>query len=40
VSDRCVFLLSGQIVEHGQTKSLFAAPKDSRTADYVAGHFG
>lgn len=31
---------SGVLVEVGRTEDLFAAPKDPRTADYVAGRFG
>jgi phosphate transport system ATP-binding protein len=45
VSDRCAFFLAeqgapGGIVEHGATDDVFHSPRDSRTADYVAGRFG
>jgi phosphate transport system ATP-binding protein len=45
VSDRCAFFLAeagtpGVIVEHGPTTSMFASPRDQRTADYVNGRFG
>ncbi len=45
ISDRCAFFLAtadtpGHIVEAGQTRQLFEAPVDSRTADYVNGRFG
>ncbi len=40
VSDECVFMLIGEIVEHGRTEDLFIAPKDQRTADYIEGRFG
>jgi len=45
VSDECAFLLmaedrAGELVEFGQTHSLFNEPADSRTLDYVNGRFG
>ena len=40
VSDDCVFMLLGEIVEHARTEDLFIAPRDQRTADYVEGRFG
>jgi phosphate transport system ATP-binding protein len=45
VSDQCAFFLASQgvpggIVEHGDTKAMFASPRDARTADYVNGRFG
>lgn len=40
VSDECVFMLLGEIVEHRRTEDLFIAPADSRTADYIEGRFG
>jgi phosphate transport system ATP-binding protein len=40
VSDECVFMLLGEIVEHQRTENLFIAPRDQRTADYVEGRFG
>jgi phosphate transport system ATP-binding protein len=40
VSDECVFMLMGEIVEHERTENLFIAPRDQRTADYVEGRFG
>jgi phosphate transport system ATP-binding protein len=45
VSDQCAFFLAahnspGVIVEHGDTASMFGAPQDSRTEDYVNGRFG
>jgi phosphate transport system ATP-binding protein len=38
--DVCSFMLMGELVEHGETQQIFEAPRDSRTADYVAGRFG
>ncbi|WP_436788340.1 phosphate ABC transporter ATP-binding protein [Yinghuangia sp. YIM S10712] len=45
VSDNCAFFLAaegtpGHIVESGATTDVFGAPRDPRTADYVAGRFG
>lgn len=39
-SDECVFMLLGEVVEHGPTADLIARPKDSRTAAYIEGRFG
>ena len=30
----------GEVVEAGDTDTIFSAPTDPRTADYVAGRFG
>jgi phosphate transport system ATP-binding protein len=45
ISNRCAFILAeqgtpGYIVEHGPTETMFEAPQDPRTADYVHGRFG
>jgi len=40
VSDECVFMLLGEIVEYRRTADLFIAPRDRRTADYIEGRFG
>jgi phosphate transport system ATP-binding protein len=45
VSDRtAVFLLGddrvGELVEEGPTESIFTAPADARTKEYVTGHIG
>lgn len=40
VSQRTVFLLMGELVEHGETDQLFTAPRDRRTEDYITGKFG
>ncbi len=39
-SDRTAFILAGELVEEGPTPELFAAPRDPRTRDYLAGRFG
>jgi len=40
VTERCVFLLMGELIEIGKTDSLFTEPKDKRTDDYITGRFG
>jgi phosphate transport system ATP-binding protein len=40
VSDRTAFFLLGEIIEYGDTKTLFTAPGDKRTEDYISGRFG
>jgi phosphate transport system ATP-binding protein len=40
VSDRTAFLLMGELVELTPTRSLFTAPRDRRTEDYITGKFG
>ncbi len=40
VSDFTAFFLSGELVEHGPTGTIFTNPKDQRTEDYITGRFG
>jgi phosphate transport system ATP-binding protein len=40
VSDRTAFFLLGDLIEYGETKSVFTNPKDKRTEDYISGRFG
>jgi len=40
LSDRTAFLLSGELVETGDTKQIFDAPKKNETMRYVSGQFG
>ncbi len=45
VSDYTIFMTlndegSGQVVEAGPTDTIFTAPKDKRTEDYITGRFG
>ncbi len=40
VSDKTVFFLLGEIIEHGKTEKLFSIPRDKRTEDYITGRFG
>jgi phosphate transport system ATP-binding protein len=40
ISDRTVFMLSGELVESGPTNAMFTTPRDSRTEAYITGRFG
>jgi phosphate transport system ATP-binding protein len=40
ISDRTVFMLSGELVEFGPTNAMFTTPRDSRTEAYITGRFG
>ncbi|MCL2796471.1 MAG: phosphate ABC transporter ATP-binding protein [Firmicutes bacterium] len=40
VSDRVAFMLKGDLIEEGVCSSVFSAPKDKRTNDYITGRFG
>ncbi len=40
VSDQCGFFLMGELIEFGDTKSIFTTPQDKRTEDYITGRFG
>ena len=39
-ADYAAFFLQGELVEYGEGKSLFTAPKQKKTEDYVTGRFG
>lgn len=39
-ADYAAFFLQGELVEYGEGKSLFTAPKVKRTEDYITGRFG
>ena len=40
VSDYTAFFLVGEMVEFGETKTIFSYPQDKRTEDYTTGRFG
>ena len=40
VSDECIFMLLGEIVEHSRTEDLFLMPQNEKTADYIEGRYG
>jgi phosphate transport system ATP-binding protein len=39
-ADYAAFFLQGELIEYGEGKPLFTAPKDKRTEDYITGRFG
>ena len=39
-SQECIFMLLGELIEHGRTEDLFLTPRDPRTADYIEGRYG
>lgn len=40
VSDLTAFFYIGEVVEFGQTKTLFTTPENKQTEDYITGRFG
>ncbi len=40
VSDECVFMLLGEMIEHAPTEALFSKPRDERTERYIEGRYG
>ncbi|MCF6095577.1 phosphate ABC transporter ATP-binding protein PstB [Thermovorax subterraneus] len=40
IADYTAFLLDGNLVEFGETSSMFTVPKDKRTEDFITGRFG
>lgn len=40
VADRTAFFLMGKLVEYGETRRMFTAPRDPRTEQYLTGRFG
>jgi len=40
VSDRTAFFLLGELIEYGNTGTVFTNPSDTRTEDYISGRFG
>ena len=39
-ADYAAFFLQVELIEYGEGKSLFTAPKEKRTEDYITGRFG
>ena len=40
VSDYTAFFLSGKLIEHDVTDTIFTNPQDRKTEDYITGRFG
>ena len=39
-SDECIFMLLGEVVEHGPTLDVFLKPAHKETEMYVEGRYG
>jgi phosphate transport system ATP-binding protein len=39
-ADYAAFFLQGELIEYDIGKSIFTAPKEKRTEDYITGRFG
>jgi len=39
-SHECIFMLLGEVIEHGLTEEIFVTPQDQQTADYIEGRYG
>jgi phosphate transport system ATP-binding protein len=40
VSDECIFMLLGRVIEHDRTEDLFLSPAHAKTAEYIEGRYG
>ena len=40
ISDNTAFFLLGELIEYGNTQTLFSTPKCKKTEDYITGRFG
>jgi phosphate transport system ATP-binding protein len=40
ISDKTAFFLLGELIEFGETSTLFTVPKEKRTEQYITGKFG
>ena len=40
ISDECIFMLLGEVMEHRRTEDLFINPSNPKTADYIEGRYG
>jgi phosphate transport system ATP-binding protein len=40
VADTTAFFLTGEMIEHASTDTVFSNPQDKRTEEYVTGKFG
>ncbi|MCX6906250.1 MAG: phosphate ABC transporter ATP-binding protein [Verrucomicrobia bacterium] len=39
-SDECIFMLMGELIEHGRTEDVFLRPQHPKTAEYIEGRYG
>ena len=40
ISNKTAFFLLGEVIEYGDTMTLFSMPKNKKTEDYITGRFG
>ena len=40
ISDNTAYFLLGELVEYGDTETMFSTPREKRTEDYITGRFG
>ena len=40
VSDECIYMLNGELIEQAETGTLFVNPRDKRTEEYIEGRYG
>ena len=40
VSDYTAFMYLGELIEFGESRTIFTAPRHRRTQDYITGRFG
>ncbi len=40
ISDNTAFFLLGELIEYGNTETMFSTPKNKKTEDYITGRFG
>lgn len=40
ISDYTAYMYLGELIEFGQTDSIFIKPKNKQTEDYITGRFG
>jgi phosphate transport system ATP-binding protein len=40
ISDKTAFFLMGELIEEGETETIFTHPKHPKTEAYVTGRFG
>lgn len=40
ISDKTAFFMLGELIEFGDTESVFSNPKESKTEEYITGRFG
>jgi len=39
-TDECIFMLLGELIEHGETNQVFFNPKNEKTEMYIEGRYG